>query len=125
MEALKFVAYCIYLVFVFGLTLIVAQQLFKNSINFMQVIFKEKTHLAYSTNHLFKIGFFLLAFGVGIWYLQSHKTIANNSELLEMLSVKLGGFTLFLGGLLFFNMYLFFRGMKASKKNTSIENTLK
>lgn len=62
MDALNVLSYSIYLVFVFGLTLIVSKVLFANSLSFMMVIFKDKEHLANATNKLFQLGFFLLSF---------------------------------------------------------------
>jgi hypothetical protein len=121
MENLNFVAYWIYLFFVIALTLIVAHILFRNSLNFMNEIFQTRPHLAESTNRLFRIGFFLLAFGIGLWYLKIDTKLLTRDVLFEILSVKVGAFTLFLGGLLFGNLYLFFRGMRASRKNRVME----
>jgi hypothetical protein len=35
--------------------------------------------------------------------------------MVEVLSKKIGGFAIYLGLMLFFNLYLFFRGRKASR----------
>ena len=123
MENLNVFAYCFYLVFVLSLTLLVSKVLFSNSLNFMRVIFKDKEHLAEATNRLFQLGFFLLAFGIGLWYMSTNIEIKTNRILLENLSIKVGFFTLFLGVLLFGNIYLFFRGMRISKlKSNNNEN---
>lgn len=123
MDALNVLSYSIYLVFVFGLTLIVSKVLFANSLSFMMVIFKDKEHLANATNKLFQLGFFLLSFGLGLWYMTTNIELKNNRMLLENLSIKTGFFTLFLGLLLFANIYLFFRGMRVSKnKSNNYEN---
>src|SRR5687767_4097924 len=105
--------YTIYLVFIFASTIYVARTLFSNSKTFMHTIFSGREELANATNKLFETGFLLLAFGIGLWFLEtnSYRKILTGSDFFEILSVKTGGFTLFLGVLLFFNLYLFFRGM--------------
>jgi F0F1-type ATP synthase assembly protein I len=43
-------------------------------------------------------------------------SITTKQEMLEKLSVKIGGFSIYLGIMLFINMYLFFRGRRISKQ---------
>jgi hypothetical protein len=119
MDTLNVLSYSIYLIFVFSLTLIVSKILFTNSLSFMKVIFKDREHLAIATNKLFQMGFFLLSLGLGLWYMTTNLELKNNRMLLENLSIKTGFFTLFLGLLLFANIYLFFRGMRVSKNKTN------
>jgi hypothetical protein len=125
MENLNVFAYCFYLVFVLSLTLLVSKILFSNSLNFMRIIFIDKEHLAEATNRLFQLGFFLLSFGIGLWYMTTKIEIKTNRILLENLSVKVGFFTLFLGVLLFGNIYLFFRGMRVSKSKSITNENLR
>jgi hypothetical protein len=40
--------------------------------------------------------------------------IYTNRSLLEILSAKIGGFSIYLGVMLFLNLYMFFRGRKIS-----------
>jgi hypothetical protein len=42
--------------------------------------------------------------------------IYDNRDMLEILSTKIGGFSIYLGIMLFFNLYLFFRGRRISKQ---------
>lgn len=118
MENFNTTAYFIYLLVVIGLTVTVSQVLFKNSIEFMKSIFRDRDHLAIATNKLFQVGFFLLALGLGLWYMTIYKDIDTTRFLIEELSTRIGFFTLFLGVLVFFNMYLFFRGMRVAKQKT-------
>ncbi len=120
MEALNLITYSIYTVFIIVITLLVAKILFKNSGNYMTEIFSGNQALAESTNQLFRLGFFLLALGTGFWYLEVPNLIQTKVDLFEKLSIKIGGFTLFLGVLLFFNLMLFFRGMKAKKRSQAL-----
>jgi len=44
--------------------------------------------------------------------------IHTNQNLIEALSIKIGGFSIHLGVMVFLNLYLFFRGKRKSKENT-------
>ena len=114
---LTLLAYTIYVLFVTGLTLGVARILFRNSREFMRIIFNGRENLALATNQLFEVGFFLFGFGIGLLWLYIGYDIAGLKGVFEVLSQKVGSFTLFIGGLLFFNLYLFFRGMKYRKRS--------
>ena len=39
---------------------------------------------------------------------------------MEILSFKIGGFSIYLGVMLFLNMYLFFRGRKKAKQKSKV-----
>jgi hypothetical protein len=125
METLTVINYCIYTVFIVFLTWFVAKNLFKNSKTFMMLIFNNREELALATNRLFEVGFFLFSFGIGLRFLTINGGISNYRELFEILSEKTGAFTLFMGMLLFINLYLFFRGMKHRnhKKTEEVEIT--
>ena len=117
MKSLNFVAYLIYLPLVIILTWYVAHTLFKNSKVFMLEIFRGKTEIALSTNKLFETGFYLLNLGYAFLIMEITTEISNgdNRTLLETLSTKIGGFCIYLGIMLFFNLYLFFRGRRVSR----------
>jgi len=117
MKSLNFVAYLIYLPLVIVLTWYVAHTLFKNSKVFMLEIFRGKTEIALSTNKLFETGFYLLNLGYAFLIMEITTEIGNgdNRTLLESLSTKIGGFCIYLGIMLFFNLYLFFRGRRVSR----------
>jgi hypothetical protein len=115
MNTLNFTAYLIYLPVVILLTWYVAHTLFKNSKVFMLDIFSGKTEIAFSTNRLFETGFYLLNLGFAFLMMEIAYTITDSKTLLEILSTKIGGFCIYLGISLFFNLYLFFRGRRISK----------
>lgn len=115
METLTVTTYVVYALFVAILTIFVAKILFKNSQTFMIKIFDNKEDLALATNKLFEVGFFLFGFGIGLRYLTVDENIVSLKMLFEILSVKIGAFTMFMGVLLFGNLYMFFRGLKARK----------
>ncbi len=119
---LNFVAYLIYLPIIVTLTWYVAHTLFKNSKVFMLDIFRGKEDIAMSTNKLFETGFYLLNIGFALLIMEIAYEIGSNRNLLEILSTKIGGFAIYLGIMLFFNLYLFFRGRRISKaKATNLE----
>ncbi len=114
--SLNFIAYIIYLPVVIVLTWYVAHILFKNGKTFMEDIFHGKTDIAHSTNKLFETGFYLLNLGFALVIMEVSKEIYDNRDMLEILSTKIGGFSIYLGIMLFFNLYLFFRGRRISKQ---------
>mgnify|MGYP000899024454 CR=1 FL=1 len=114
------IAYLIYLPVSIMLTLYVAHTLFKNGKIFMLDIFHGKQDIAFSTNKLFEIGFYLLNIGFALLILRIDNRIYSYQGMIEALSVKLGWFSIYLGIMLFFNLYMFFRGRKASKRSTNV-----
>jgi hypothetical protein len=115
---LNFIAYLIYLPIIVTLTWYVAHTLFQNSKVFMLDIFRGKEDIAMSTNKLFETGFYLLNIGFALLIMEIAYEIGSNRNLLEILSTKIGGFAIYLGIMLFFNLYLFFRGRRISKAKT-------
>lgn len=116
MKSFNVIAYLVYLPIVLTLTFFVAQRLFKNSMVFMTDIFNGRIEIAQSTNNLFKIGFYLLNMGFALFILRIDHYLASTQHTIEILSLKVGGFSIYLGVMLFANLYLFFRGKKASKQ---------
>lgn len=108
-------AYLIYLPVALGLTWYVAHILFRNARVFMLDIFSGKTDIADSTNRLFEVGFYLLNTGFALWILRIHRELYDTQQLVEALADKLGGFAIYLGVMLFLNMFLFFRGRSKSR----------
>lgn len=116
------IGYTIYIPVVLFLTFYVSKTLFRNSKIFMLDIFRGREEIAMATNKLFETGFYLLNIGYALLILKL--TIYNDTyqSLIEQLSYKIGGFTIYLGIMLFFNLFLFFRGKKkASQKVKLVE----
>ncbi len=105
-------AYCIYLPVAIALTIYVSKTLFKNSLVYMTDIFKGREEIAKATNKLFETGFYLLNIGFALKIMEM--SLYNNSYqvMIEELSSKIGGFAIYLGLMLFLNLYLFFRGKR-------------
>ena len=120
MNSLHFVAYLIYLPIVIVLTWYVAHTLFRNSKVFMVDIFHGKVEFAESTNKLSETGFYLLNLGYAFLIMEIVGEITTTRTLLELLTVKIGGYCIYLGIMLFVNLYLFFRGRKLSKERARL-----
>ena len=121
------IAYSIYLPIAIITTLFVARVLFKNSKVFMLDIFRGREEIAIATNKLFEIGFYLLNVGFAMLILKMEDTqyapFDSVQVMMEALSYKIGGFTIYLGVMLFLNLYLFFRGKKKTRQNLQTEET--
>jgi hypothetical protein len=116
-QDLTMYAYMVYLPIALGLTWYVAHQLFKNSIVYMNDIFQGRLPIATATNALFKMGFYLLNIGFALFILEINYDLVRDARLaIEVLSYKIGGFCIYLGVMLFLNMYLFFRGKRIARQ---------
>ena len=118
------IAYAIYLPTVIFLTYYVAKTLFKNAEVFMLDIFRGRENIALSTNRLFRLGFYLLNLGFALLILEIHYYghTMELQEMIERLSTKIGGFSIYLGIMLLLNLYFFFRGKRKTRQ--SIEREL-
>lgn len=113
------IAYGIYLPISLALTFFVAKSLFKNAKVFMLDIFHGKEEIAHSTNKLFEMGFYLLNLGFALLILEIkyQSSVTNYQVVIETLSSKIGGFSIYLGVVLFLNLMLFFRGRRKANAN--------
>lgn len=112
-------AYIIYLPIALTLTVLVARNLFKNAKVFMRDIFHGREEIAMATNRLFEIGFYLLNIGFALLILEisRHHDFNTTQQLIEILAEKIGGFSIYLGVVLFLNLFMFFRGRKKSSQH--------
>lgn len=120
MENLTVIAYVIYLPIAISLTYYVAYVLFKNSTVYMNDIFLNRPDVAKATNNLFKIGFYLLNVGFALYIQKMHLYGNGLQEMIEKLSYKVGGFSIYLGMMLFANLFLFFRGKRIAKQRRAV-----
>ena len=117
METTKIlIGYAIYLPIALFLTYYVSKTLFKNSKIYMLDIFKGREEIANATNKLFETGFYLLNFGFALIILEMNMYDNSYQVLIEKLSYKIGGFSIYLGLMLFLNLYFFFRGKRKASQ---------
>ena len=101
--------YLIYLVLSIALTIWVGRTLHKNGRVFLVDVFHGNEALADSVNHLLVVGFYLINFGYVSLALKLGYTIQSAEQSVEALSVKIGMVLLVLGGMHFFNLFVFSR----------------
>src|SRR6266850_7103653 len=99
--------YLAYLGISVALTIWVARTLHKNGRIFLVDSFLGNEPLADSVNHLLVVGFYLINIGYVTLALKYGGAAASAQEALETLSTKIGLVLLVLGGMHFFNLYVF------------------
>jgi len=110
-------AYLVYLPITILITVWVANTLFKNGKVFLHDIFHGDTEMAESVNKLLLVGFYLVNIGYVVFTMQIQEHLESNREMLEFLSQKIGFIVLLLGGMHFFNLFIFFRLRKKAKQD--------
>ena len=109
--------YVVYLATSVCLTIWVARTLHKNGRVFLVDSFHGNESLADSVNHLLVVGFYLINIGYVTLALKYGAAAANAQEALESLSTKVGLVLLVLGGMHFFNLFVFTRMRKRGLAN--------
>jgi hypothetical protein len=103
------ISYLIYLALSIAVTVWVARTLFKNGRVFLVDSFLGNESLADSVNHLLVVGFYLINIGYVSLALRSGDRPETVEGMIEALSTKMGIVLLVLGGMHFFNMFVFSR----------------
>ncbi len=106
MKAIEW-SYISYLAVAVPLTMYVARSLYQNGRVFLVECFKGNEELADSVNKLLLVGFYLVNLGFVSLYLRSDVDVVGLRGILELLSRKIGIVMLVLGGMHFFNLFLF------------------
>jgi len=106
---IEITTYLVYLAISIGLTIWVAKTLHKNGRIFLVDVFHGNEALADSVNHLLVVGFYLINLGYVSMALKLGYDIASPKEGIEALSVKIGMVLIVLGGMHFFNLFVFSR----------------
>ena len=109
--------YISYVVVSVVLTVWVAQTLHKNGRVFLVEVFNGNEPLADSVNHLLVVGFYLINLGYVSLALKMSEYPLNAAQGIEALSWKVGLVLLVLGGMHFFNLFLFNRIHRRPKFN--------
>jgi len=102
-------AYLAYVVLSVGLTVWVGRTLHKNGRAFLVDVFAARADLADSVNHLLVVGFYLINFGYMSLALKVAQAPTTPTEAVEALSYKVGLVLVVLGGMHFFNLFVFSR----------------
>lgn len=106
-------AYLLYLGISVGMTWWVANTLQRNGVVFLRDVFRGKDGLAEAVNHLLVVGFYLINVGYVALSLKGHTTVWTLQGVIELVCSKVGRVLLVLGGMHFFNLYVFSRIRRA------------
>jgi len=106
--------YLIYLTISIALTVWVARTLHKNGRVFLVDVFHGNEPLADSVNHLLVVGFYLINLGYVSLALKLGYEVETAQAGLEALSSKVGMVLVVLGGMHFFNLFVFSRMRRRS-----------
>lgn len=102
--------YAVYIALSVLLTIWVASTLHKNGRVFLVEVFGGDEALADSVNHLLVVGFYLINLGYVCLALKIGNMVVKDSQTaIEALSYKIGLVLLVLGGMHFFNLFIFQR----------------
>jgi hypothetical protein len=109
------VTYLTYLLISVCLTIWVARTLHKRGAIFLVDAFHGNAELADSVNHLLVVGFYLINIGFVSLALKTADIISTSRAAIELLSDKMGMVLLILGGMHFFNLYVFSRIRRSAR----------
>ena len=109
------VTYLIYLLISVALTVWVARTLYMRGALFLVDAFHGNSELADSVNHLLVVGFYLINIGFVSLALKTGATVVTSRSAIELLSDKMGMVLLTLGGMHFFNLFVFSRIRKSAQ----------
>jgi len=106
------VSYVVYLAISVALTVWVAHTLERNGRIFLVEAFQGNAELADSVNRLLVVGFYLINVGSVTLALSTSSNLGSARAAMELVSDKIGIVLLVLGGMHFFNLYVFHRLQK-------------
>ena len=102
-------AYLVYLLISIPVTVWVARTLHRSGRAFLVDAFHGNDVLADSVNHLLVVGFYLVNLGWIVMTLRTGQDVQTLRAAIELLSDKIGTVLFVLGGMHFFNVFLFNR----------------
>jgi len=108
--------YLVYILISVTLTIWVARTLYKRGGIFLIDAFHGNKELADSVNHLLVVGFYLINIGFVSLALKTGDVINTSRAAIELLSDKMGMVLLILGGMHFFNLYVFSRIRRGARR---------
>jgi hypothetical protein len=111
------VTYLVYVLISVTLTVWVARTLHKRGAIFLVDAFHGNAELAASVNHLLVVGFYLINIGFVSLALKTTAQVSTSRGAIELLSDKLGFVLLILGGMHFFNLFIFSRIRSRAQHN--------
>jgi hypothetical protein len=117
------IAYAVYLAISLALTVWVARTLERNGRIFLVDAFQGNAGLADSVNRLLVVGFYLINAGYVTLALSTSGSLGSARAAMELVSDKIGVVLLVLGGMHFFNLYVFHRLRKRGNERAERTRT--
>ena len=119
------ITYLVYIALSLGITVWVAQTLFRNGRIFVIDAFGGNETMADAVNHLLLVGFYLVNIGFVSMYLSYGVKPTTTVDAMEYISIKIGVVLLVLGAMHFFNIFNFakMRG-KNRRKQAAVETAV-
>ena len=109
------IAYGIYTTVSLALTFYIARTLYRHGGMFLEEVFDGDKDVANAVNHLLVVGFWLINFGYIALTLKVSGDLDTARQGFEALALKLGGVSLVLGAMHFFNLFVLTR-MKRNRR---------
>ncbi len=103
------IAYLTYVIISIALTVWVGRTLYTNGRVFLLEVFGNQEDLTDSVNKLLLVAFYLINLGYISLALKTEVTVNSSRDALELMSAKIGFVLCVLGGMHFFNLYIFSR----------------
>lgn len=108
-DMLKVYEQLLYLGLMVPTTIWVGRTLFKSGAAFLAETFRGKEALAESVNRLLVVGFYLMNLGFVALGVENSRPTDSLHAMIENVATRVGGALLALGGMHFFNLYVFTR----------------
>jgi len=118
------ITYIVYILLSLGITVWVAQTLFRNGRIFVIDAFGGNEAIADAINHLLLVGFYLANIGFVSMYLSFGSKPTTTVEAIEYISIKIGVVMLVLGAMHFFNIFNFAKMRRKSRHKMVQKNRL-
>lgn len=103
------IAYLLYASIAVPLTVFVARTLHRHGALFLREVFGGNQQLADGVNHLLVVGFYLLNLGYVALFLRTDKAVVGATEVVELVSRKVGVVSIVLGVVHLANVFVFNR----------------
>ncbi|MCO4771758.1 MAG: hypothetical protein KDA24_17135 [Deltaproteobacteria bacterium] len=115
----KPVTYFVYLIISIALTAWVARTLHRSGRPFLVEAFAGNQEIADSVNSLLVVGFYLVNIGYVALAMKTGASLTDLAQCVELLASKIGRVLLVLGGMHFFNLYVFARIRRSTQLTTA------
>lgn len=116
MNTLILFTYALYVIATIGMTIWVAQTLYRAGHIFLVEAFHGNGEMAAAVNHLLRVGFYLVNLGFVLMFLRYGTHPATTVEAVEYLTTKVGIVLIVLGVMHFFNMFNFDKMRKKGRR---------